>query len=137
MSLSLSLIVIESVCVVIPVFMCPPPLTPQTSFPPGEDKCRWFGRYLLEGRVCPAVKALKLSCLPSVITNKAPQRRVAVLVGALANGGPPVTSKAALRARLAASPAYFGDVIRMWAQKGTEPAAAAAWAAAVKELLHE
>lgn len=91
----------------------------------------------MEGRVLPALKAFKPACQPSILTHKAPQRRCAVLLGALSGGGEAVTSKATLAARLRAQPAFLRDVIQMWAAKGGEAAAVALWNSAVAQLLAE
>lgn len=95
--------------------------------PVGEDKCRLFARALLEGAVFPAMKSIKLAFSPSLITNKAAQRRCVIIVGALHHATPPVDSKAKLIERLRAQPGYLSDAIGMWAQKGGEKDAAAVW----------
>lgn len=61
-----------------------------------DDSFRWFGRFLLEGKVFEELKKLPamLNDDPAVITRKVPVSKVALLVSALSNAG--VDSAAAL-----------------------------------------
>lgn len=80
----------------------------------------------------PQLKSLKLACHPAIITLKAPQRRCALLMGALQRAA--VSSRASFVAKLTSDPSYLRDVLLMWVHKGTEAQAAATWASLVDAL---
>lgn len=109
----------------------------QIPFPAGEDRCRWFARSLLEGAVLKELRKCKLAFHPSIITLKAPQRRCAVLVGALASPTPQIDCKRALKEKLQREPGYLKDAFMMWIQKGSEVEAAQQWTKAVTSLCKE
>lgn len=106
----------------------------QVSYPTSEDKCRWFGRSLLEGVVLKQLRTLKLACSPSILTHKAPQRRCTVLVGALMSQQPPVDNKARLIERLKREPGFLKDALGMWVQKGSEREFNTLWTQLVSKL---
>jgi ATP-dependent RNA helicase DHX37/DHR1 len=96
-----------------------------------EQRCRVFARSLLEGSVFPGMKSQKYASSPSMLTHQVPQRRCAVLVGALANARPPVDNKASLIDKLRTDKHYLRDALLMWAVKGSEGDLKRVWDACV------
>ena len=83
------------------------------------------------------LRKFKLAFHPSIITLKAPQRRCAVLVGALASPTPQIDCKRALKEKLLREPGYLKDAVMLWIQKGSEAEAAQLWSKAVVSLSKE
>lgn len=100
-----------------------------------EDRCRVFARALLEGVVLPGMAKLKYASSPSMLTHRVPQRRCAVLIGALSNASPPVDCKAKLVERLRGDRHYLRDAVMMWAIKGGESDLMRVWDACVGKAL--
>ena len=82
-----------------------------------EEQLRWFARFLLEGKVVPALGKLRkhLNLKPAMITNKHSAKKIVALLQAL--GAHNVRSRAALRARWARHPSFLKDVLGSWLQR--------------------
>ena len=115
----------------------------ESSFPEGETRTRWFARLLLEGHVLPPLQRWFSGdpgslCAPaSMITKRAPQRRVLDLVEAL--HAPPAAARAALQDsqpvdsvdRLgrvwAREPAFLREELAAWLPKEKAESLRSAW----------
>ena len=103
-----------------------------------DDSFRYFARFLLEGKVISDFKALE-DCWnddPTVITRKAPIRKVGLIVAALSSAG--VDSASALRQYWAETDRkfLFQTVMQNWTKSEHSGQVKKVWMEAVKRSIH-
>jgi hypothetical protein len=102
-----------------------------------EDRCRWFARSLVEGAVLKRLKRFKPVCQASLITLKAPQRRVANLMSALTSVSPKLDTRAALVATCRSNPKVARaviDALLPWYESSQHDAIRTIWGQACQPL---
>jgi ATP-dependent RNA helicase DHX37/DHR1 len=102
------------------------------SFHP-DDPFKYFGRFLLEGKVLPELKELVqfLNDSPTIISNKTPTSKVALLVSALSNAG--VDSATALKEHWAVrDDKFLFKVLKSWVKPKFSSKAKMLWINVVK-----
>jgi ATP-dependent RNA helicase DHX37/DHR1 len=98
-----------------------------------DDSFRWFGRFLLEGKVIPEFDTMKdlLNDSPSIITARTPMSKVSMLVAALSEAG--VDSASALRKHWAEKDDKFlFKLLKNWIKREHQSKAKVIWIDAVK-----
>ena len=103
-----------------------------------DDSFRWFGRYLLEGKVFPSMKGLAdmLNDSPSIITRRTPVSKVALLVSSLSGAG--VDSAAALLKHwVEVDKTFLSSVLKQWVKDERLSEFKSFWIAVVKEEIHK
>jgi ATP-dependent RNA helicase DHX37/DHR1 len=98
-----------------------------------DDSFRWFGRFLLEGKVLPELKGLEdmLNDSPAAITRRMPISKVALFVSKLASEG--IDSAGALRKHWAeVDNKFLFPQLKGWVKKDHQAEAKKLWIAAVK-----
>jgi len=98
-----------------------------------DETYRWFGRYLLEGKVIDGTQSLKdcLNDAPAIITRKKPLKKVALLMAELKRGG--VDCRKSLRRYWAEKDDKFlVKCLKGWVRKEKEKEVKDMWKNAVK-----
>ena len=98
-----------------------------------DSSFRWFGRFLLEGKVLEELQELKsmLNDDPTIITRRKPVSKVELLVLSLAGAG--IDSAAALRKHWAeVDDKFLLKEIKNWVQRDRSRSAKAIWVNLVK-----
>jgi len=98
-----------------------------------DDPCRWFARYLLEGKVFEELQSLKglLNDDPGIITRKKPSSKVGLLVSALSGNG--ISSAEALIKHWAEEDSQFlFKNLKSWVKKENAPEVKRLWIDTVK-----
>ena len=99
-----------------------------------DDSFRWFGRFLLEGKVIPELKSLSdlLNDNPCIITRRTPMPKVSILVSTLSEAG--VDSASALRKHWAEKDDKFVfKLLKNWIKREHHSKAKGIWIDAVKQ----
>lgn len=99
-----------------------------------EDSFRWFGRFLLEGKVIPELRDLAalFNDQPSIVTKRAPLPKVVMFVSALEEAG--VDSASALRKHWAEKDdKYLFKLLKQWIKREHLSEAKTIWINAVKK----
>lgn len=99
-----------------------------------DDNFRWFGRFLLEGKIVPELKNLSelLNDNPCIITRRTPMPKVSILVSALSEAG--IDSLSALRKHWAEDDdKYLFKLLKNWVKRENHSKAKAIWIDAVKQ----
>jgi ATP-dependent RNA helicase DHX37/DHR1 len=93
-----------------------------------DDSFRWFGRYLLEGKIFPELSGLlpMLNDEPSIITRRRPAKKVMLLVSALSDAG--VDSASALQKHWAEKDDKFlAKALKLWVKRDCMDEAKRIW----------
>ena len=99
-----------------------------------DDNFRWFGRFLLEGKIVPELKNLSelLNDNPCIITRRTPIPEVSILISALSEAG--IDSLSALRKHWAEDDdKYLFKLLKNWVKRENHSKAKAIWIDAVKQ----
>jgi ATP-dependent RNA helicase DHX37/DHR1 len=102
-----------------------------------DDSFRWFGRFLLEGKVIPELRNLSelFNDNPSIVTKRTPMPKVSMFVAALAEAG--VDSASALRKHWAEKDEkYLCKLLKHWIKREHQSKAKAIWIGAVKQNIN-
>jgi len=113
---------------------CPRHQTAQLSL---EDTFRWFGRFLLEGKVIPELQIENtLNDSPSMVTNRPHLKKVVILVSALSSTG--ISSSAALRRHWAeVDEKFLFKSLRHWVREGCTADFKKIWISSVRRCVEE
>lgn len=103
-----------------------------------EDSFRWFARFLLEGKVIPALHGLTdfLSDSPSLLTRGSPAKKTALLVSALSGAG--IDTAAALKKHWSTeNDKFLFKHLKLWVKPDRTEEAKRLWINAVRTSVDE
>jgi len=103
-----------------------------------DDSFRWFGRFLLEGKVLPELQELEsmLNDSPSLLTRRAPMKKVMLFVSALSSAG--IDSASALRRHWAeVDDKFLFKHLKPWVKADRVSDVKKLWIAAIRQSVLE